>query len=207
MQLGHLDGGICPLPQNSFNNKFTIIDSDGVHEIAIDYCRCQYSLPKTIQLLCTCLFPSTTIDPKTAATFWVLEMFQMLSFTSKVSGFEYYRSLERWTDNTGTSLPLVGYWFYWLISITQLIQFWFEPLSCFHVDYMRMVPCLTAEENGARSFSVGCKGYTRGRMCSSLSSISNSRGKFACWLEWKTSHWAVHELLALLLTVVTVTIV
>ena len=107
VQLGHIDDGLCPLPQTSFNNEFTVIDSDRVHEIALDYCGCQYSLPKTIQLLRAGLFPSTVIDPKTAATFWVLETFQMLSFTSKVSGFEYYRSLERRTDNTGTSLPPV----------------------------------------------------------------------------------------------------
>jgi hypothetical protein len=96
------------LPRNSFKNDFTVIDSDGVHEITLDYCGCQYSLPKTTQLLRARLFPSTVIDPKTAATFRVLETFQMLSFTSKISGFEYYRSLERRTDNMGTSIPPVS---------------------------------------------------------------------------------------------------
>jgi hypothetical protein len=48
------------------------------------------------------------VDPKTAATFRVLETFQMLSFTSKVSAFEYYRSLSRRTDNTGTCPPPVS---------------------------------------------------------------------------------------------------
>ena len=110
MQVGHTIGDrVCPLPQTAFNNDFTVIDADGIHEIALDYCGCQYSLPKTTQLLRARLFPSTVTDPKTAATFRVLETFQMLSFTSKVSGFEYYRSLERRTDNTGIALPPVQY--------------------------------------------------------------------------------------------------
>jgi hypothetical protein len=50
-------------------------------------------MSKTTQLLRARLFPSTVVDPKTAATFRVLETFQLLSFTSKVSAFEYYRSL------------------------------------------------------------------------------------------------------------------
>jgi len=88
-QLGHLDG-VCSLPQPAFNDDFVVIDIDGIHEVAIDYCGCQQSLPKTVQLLRARLFPSTVFDPKTAATFHVLETFQMLSFTSKVSAFEFY---------------------------------------------------------------------------------------------------------------------
>lgn len=107
LQLGHLNG-VCSLPQPSFNNDFVVIDIDGIHQVAIDYCGCQQSLPKTIQLLRARLFPSTVIDPKTAATFHVLETFQMLSFTSKVSAFEFYQALARRTDNTGTSAPPVS---------------------------------------------------------------------------------------------------
>ncbi len=33
----------------------------------------------------------------------------MLSFMSKVSGYEFYHTLVRLTDNTGTKIPLVGY--------------------------------------------------------------------------------------------------
>jgi len=80
---------------------------DGIHEVAIDYCGCQQSLPKTVQLLRARLFLSTVIDPKTAATFHVLNMFQMLSFTSKISAYEFYQALARRTDNTGTSTPPV----------------------------------------------------------------------------------------------------
>jgi hypothetical protein len=99
---------VCPNPENAFNNDFTVIDSDGIHPVSLDYCGCQLATSKTTQLLRARLFPSTVVDPKTAATFRVLETFQMLSFTSKVSAFEYYRSLSRRTDNTGTCPPPVS---------------------------------------------------------------------------------------------------
>jgi len=93
--------------QPAFNDDFVVIDIDGIHEVAIDYCGCQQSLAKTVQLLRARLFPSTVFDPKTAATFRVLETFQMLSFTLKVSVFEFYQALARRSDNTGTSAPPV----------------------------------------------------------------------------------------------------
>lgn len=60
-----------------------------------------------MQLLQARLFPATVTNPQSAATFRVLEAFELLSYTSKVSGFEFYTSLERLTDNTGMSLPQV----------------------------------------------------------------------------------------------------
>lgn len=107
IQLGHLNG-VCSLPQPAFNDDFVVIDMNGIHRVAIDYCGCQQLLPKTVQLLRARLFPSTVIDPKTAATFHVLQTFQMLSFTSKVSVFEFYQALARKSDNTGTSPPPVS---------------------------------------------------------------------------------------------------
>ncbi|TFK78062.1 hypothetical protein K466DRAFT_446088, partial [Polyporus arcularius HHB13444] len=50
-------------------------------------------------------FPATSVNPKTAATFGLLEMFHTLSGQSKLSAFEYYAALARRTDNTGTCPP------------------------------------------------------------------------------------------------------
>jgi hypothetical protein len=94
IQLGHA-GGVCSLPQPAYNDDFVVIDADGIHEVGLNYCGCQQSPPKTVQLLQSRLFPSTVIDPKTAATFRVLESFQMLAFTSKVSAYEFYQALAR----------------------------------------------------------------------------------------------------------------
>ncbi|KAG2063202.1 hypothetical protein BDR04DRAFT_1038893, partial [Suillus decipiens] len=46
-------------------------------------------------------FPSTTANPKSAATFHVLDEFPLLSFESKVSTYEFYSALMRASDNTG----------------------------------------------------------------------------------------------------------
>ncbi|KAH9477994.1 hypothetical protein JR316_0010227 [Psilocybe cubensis] len=107
IQLGHADG-ICEVPIPAFNDSFVIISVNGIHEVALDYCGCTMAQSRPTQLLRSRLFPSTVSDPKTAATFEVLEYFQLLSFNTKSSGFEFYQTLSRLTDNTGTKPPPNG---------------------------------------------------------------------------------------------------
>lgn len=128
IQLGHSDLRACPLPQAAYGDDFTIIDSDGIHVVALDYCGCQNSNSKHVQLLRARLFPSTIIDPRTAATFRTLETFQMLSFTSKISAYEFYRSLARRTDNTGTCNLPVGF-FFWITNLYIKVNFVGTPGS------------------------------------------------------------------------------
>lgn len=49
-------------------------------------------------------WPATVTNPKTAATFRLLEWFHILGNQSKVSVYEYYTSLTRRTDNIGSSV-------------------------------------------------------------------------------------------------------
>ncbi|KAK0430925.1 hypothetical protein EV421DRAFT_1721040, partial [Armillaria borealis] len=56
-------------------------------------------------------FPATVEIPRTAVTFAALQQFQMLSFMSKISAYEYYHTLARLSDNTGVQLVLVGHCF------------------------------------------------------------------------------------------------
>lgn len=106
--MGHQDSGeVCANPQTAFNNDFVIIASNGVHSVSLDYCGCLNAAAPTAQLLRARLFPSTVTNPRTAATFYVCQLFQMLSFTSKISGFEFYRSLVRVTENIGINPPPV----------------------------------------------------------------------------------------------------
>ncbi|KAG2107820.1 hypothetical protein DEU56DRAFT_920537 [Suillus clintonianus] len=53
------------------------------------------------QLLRMRWYPATVSEPRTAATFTVLQHFHILSFESKVSAYEFYQSLARRTDNSG----------------------------------------------------------------------------------------------------------
>ncbi|KAF8888032.1 hypothetical protein BD779DRAFT_1611372 [Infundibulicybe gibba] len=76
IQLGHRPGVLCMNPETSFNSDFTILDNWGIFS-----------------------------NPRTAATFRVLETLEMLSYTSKVSVFEFYQALNRLTDNTKMNPP------------------------------------------------------------------------------------------------------
>ncbi|KAG2338018.1 hypothetical protein BDR05DRAFT_978303 [Suillus weaverae] len=101
-QLGHPIGVQCVNPIPTFNDNFIIINYNGVHEVGLNFCGCESAQPHITQLLCVCLFPATTLDPKSAVTFCALEYFQMLSFESKVSAWEFYNTVACLTDNTGT---------------------------------------------------------------------------------------------------------
>lgn len=80
-----------------------------MHEIGLDYCRCGEAVDLSCQLLRARLYPATVQAPKTAATFNVLEFFHLLTFESKTSVFEFFRTLSRRTDNTGVlKVPVSG---------------------------------------------------------------------------------------------------
>ncbi|KAG2103746.1 uncharacterized protein F5147DRAFT_746673 [Suillus discolor] len=101
VQLGHSIGQPCILPQWAFNDNFVLIDTNRIHEIGLDFCGCETSERYIKQLLRHGWFPSTSTDPRTASTFRLLHYYQILSFESKASAYEFYHSLVRLTDNTG----------------------------------------------------------------------------------------------------------
>lgn len=115
VQLGHKRGVICPgvlarTPAEQEQAKvdtFCIVDDPAIHEVAVDFCSCGTAPPRQIQLLRARLYPSTTIRPRSAATFRVLRAFHMLSFESKCSAYEYYNALARNTNNSGSFQPRV----------------------------------------------------------------------------------------------------
>jgi len=80
-----------------------------MHNVAIDFCGCgQGNQKHIVQLQRSRLYPATVVSPKSAATFEALEMFEMLSYESKVSAFEFYHTQSRLTDNTGMNTPNVS---------------------------------------------------------------------------------------------------
>ncbi|KAF8870221.1 hypothetical protein BD779DRAFT_1614195 [Infundibulicybe gibba] len=106
IQLGHRPGVLCMNPETSFNSDFTILDNRGIFSVTLDFCACgERAQSRTAQLLRARLFPATVENPRTAATFRVLETLEMLSYTSKVSVFEFYQALSRLTDNTKMNTP------------------------------------------------------------------------------------------------------
>ena len=108
IQLGHPPGHTCPIPEKSWNDDFVVIDCDMVHSVSLDYCACGNTGKSQVeQLLERRLYPATIANPKTAATFRSLEMFEMLQYESKLTPFEFYNTVSRLTDNTGLEPPKV----------------------------------------------------------------------------------------------------
>ena len=100
IQLGHPVGEPCLLKYSASGDSFVVIDTSGVHEVGLDYCGCKADIEAT-QLLLFRLYPATVHSPNTAVTFRCLRHFQLLSFESKCSAYEYFQTLVRESDNTG----------------------------------------------------------------------------------------------------------
>ncbi|KAG1843773.1 hypothetical protein DFJ58DRAFT_717719 [Suillus subalutaceus] len=103
IQLSHACGECCYNPSPAFHDNFVVLDINGVHEVALDFCACQLAQSHAIQLLRTRWYPSTTTAPQSAATPRLLHHFHILSFESKASAFEYWQLLAHLTNNTGVS--------------------------------------------------------------------------------------------------------
>ncbi|KAF7977625.1 hypothetical protein HWV62_3024 [Athelia sp. TMB] len=101
IQLGHSVGHRCVNPKPAPGDSFIILDTLGIHDVALAFCACSTARSDTIQLLRAGLYPATTQAPETAATITALEHFHLMTFESKISVFEYHNTLARMTDNTG----------------------------------------------------------------------------------------------------------
>ncbi|KAJ6447668.1 hypothetical protein C8R47DRAFT_921467, partial [Mycena vitilis] len=86
-------------PVPAYGDDFVIIDNSGVHQVGLNFCTCGPGGHVTVQLLRAHLWPSTTTNPRTAATFSVLRRYHLLLFESKCAALEFYQSLARETDN------------------------------------------------------------------------------------------------------------
>ncbi|THU89748.1 hypothetical protein K435DRAFT_677270 [Dendrothele bispora CBS 962.96] len=120
IQLGHQDGSKCPQPVSG-PSKFVIVHHNGIHRVRMMYCGCEASLSsqtgsmhhKWEQLMRNRMFPATHTRPSTACTFQMLNWFHVLTLSSKVTAYDFYKGLERTTDNTGAKLPVL------LLSLPQ----------------------------------------------------------------------------------------
>ncbi|PBK59169.1 hypothetical protein ARMSODRAFT_983262 [Armillaria solidipes] len=91
------------------HQEFKVLHGNGVHHIALDYCGCERQLPKHIQLLRRGWYPTSQRVPRTAASFQLLEFLHLLSLCAKTSVYDFYRTLEKLTTNTGMGVPKSRY--------------------------------------------------------------------------------------------------
>ena len=103
IQLGHVQGSRCICPERAFGDDFVVLDISGIYEVGLDFCSCESAQPRHIQLLRYRLFPATGVAPKTASTFRLMEYYHILHNQTKSSGFEFYNTLARRSDNTGVT--------------------------------------------------------------------------------------------------------
>ncbi|KAG2136089.1 uncharacterized protein EDB93DRAFT_1242432 [Suillus bovinus] len=101
VQLGHPVGKQCFNHSRAYDDDFIILNINGIHELALYFCSCESALSHTNQILRARWYPVTSIDPKSAAMFCLLEHLHMLTFKSKASAFKYWQTLVCLTDNTG----------------------------------------------------------------------------------------------------------
>ncbi|KAG1758110.1 hypothetical protein EDD22DRAFT_957204 [Suillus occidentalis] len=80
VQLGHSIGEQCFNHSWAYDDDFIILDTNGIHELALDFC---------------------SLSIQNQQQFCLLEHFHMLTFESKASAFEYWQTLVCLTDNTG----------------------------------------------------------------------------------------------------------
>ncbi|KAJ7099168.1 hypothetical protein C8R44DRAFT_747853 [Mycena epipterygia] len=86
-------------------DDFCVVDSNGIHEVGLDFCSCALRQTHDVQLLRARLYPATTTNPTTAAMFRVLRQFHLLSLEAKCSAHHFYNSLARLTNNNGMFQP------------------------------------------------------------------------------------------------------
>ncbi|KAF8057953.1 hypothetical protein FPV67DRAFT_1676638 [Lyophyllum atratum] len=106
VQLNHVSMQ-CPNPEPC-HVQLRVLHTNGIHDVALQYCGCR-PLPRHIQLLRRGLFPASQLIVKTCATFQLLRQLHLLGLTTKASTYDFYRTLEKLTDNTGLSVPKSRY--------------------------------------------------------------------------------------------------
>jgi len=107
IQLNHLSSA-CPVPQVA-HQGFQVLHSNGIHSVKALFCGCLRQIPHHLQLLRRGWYPSSQHRVQTCATFRLLELLQLLSLTSKSSVYDFYRTLEKITVNTGLDVPKARY--------------------------------------------------------------------------------------------------
>lgn len=98
----------CSNPKPA-HSSLRVLHNNGIHDVAIDYCGCENAIAKHLQLLRRGLYPASQLNPKTCASFQLLHQLHLLALTSKGSTYDFYRMLEKSTNNTGIHLPKSRY--------------------------------------------------------------------------------------------------
>ncbi|VDC03718.1 unnamed protein product [Peniophora sp. CBMAI 1063] len=100
IQLMHRPGEVCNFRSLHSIENFTVIHTNGIHKITVDFCQCELGrdIPYHIQLMRWRLWPATCDNPQTATTYEALDLFTRLSVLGRLNVYDFYRALEAATD-------------------------------------------------------------------------------------------------------------
>jgi hypothetical protein len=88
-------------------SDFTLLHTNGLHTIHVRFCGCPEAPSWHVQLLRTRWWASTATYPQTAATIDLLAAFCAVNLHARANATDYYRSLERLTDDSiRASIPV-----------------------------------------------------------------------------------------------------
>jgi hypothetical protein len=99
-QLGHKQGKTCPAVHKEDKN-FTVITTNFIHIIHVEFCDCVDRVPYHEQLLEIGWWPATPENPSTAVTIEGLKLFQSLNLHGNIPPTDFYRALEAISDPEG----------------------------------------------------------------------------------------------------------
>ena len=104
LQLGHR-GDQCANPAEK--TRRVVVS----HELNVHFCKCPTDkrggeVAEWIQLFREGWYPATTGIPSTAFTFNFLNTFQELNLQGKTNLFDWWKTMERITDNSGMIVPV-----------------------------------------------------------------------------------------------------
>lgn len=105
----HLNHGTSCKTPIACHSSMLVLHTNGIHEVAIKYCRCTCVLPHYQQLLRRGFYPATQVNVKMCVTFELLRQFHLILLTTKTSTYDLYRALEKLTSNTGLGVPKSRY--------------------------------------------------------------------------------------------------
>ncbi|KAJ7198757.1 hypothetical protein GGX14DRAFT_536593 [Mycena pura] len=95
-QLGHPPGEDCDFRVGP--RKLVVLDNNGIHELAVDFCGCIGAPSIVTQLLNIGWFPATVKEPETCATLSLLRRFHVLNLQGRVTAYDFYNALVALSD-------------------------------------------------------------------------------------------------------------
>ncbi|KAJ7018785.1 hypothetical protein C8F04DRAFT_976705 [Mycena alexandri] len=100
IQLGHIPGTFCGRARPA-HKDFVVIDVLGIRVVKLNFCGCDSTVEHRQQLMRAGLWPATSIDPQTCATFNAIKLFEVQNCLGKISAYDFVRSLEMLSNNDG----------------------------------------------------------------------------------------------------------